>query len=345
MFVLGKIKKIVLPALLSPFLFGLSGCHDDGVVIGGEDDWQLATPEEYGLSTEKFDQAAEGIEQLEDRQCVVVIKHGTLIYESYFKGDSETRNFGYSVAKSFGSTVIGIAATQGYLSLDDKVSKWVPNHSDNINPEATVRHILGQVSESDPVGSKFHYNSGEVVDTVSDIIGAATGQNPVAFAYEQLLEPIGIVHSSWGKDLNSDLPIGAGGSFTCRDLARLGQLYLNKGMWNGKEILSETYIDEAIHPSFPEVNTAYGYLWWTNMGEGKWYRPVTHGTGRLLPNAPDTLYMATGLFGQLIIVDPAQELVITTAGVTPELETLNTVKKVWAAIAPALTPAAEPEEP
>lgn len=338
MFLFGKIKKTMVPALLSPLLIGISGCEPEGLVLGGEDDWQVTAPEEYGLSSDKLNQAAEAIGKIVDRQCVVVIKNGTLIHETYFRGDAETRNYGYSVAKSFGGTLIGIAATQGYLSLEDKVATWVPNHSEKMNPEATVRHLLGQVSEADPVGTLFEYDSGEVVDTVSRIIEAATGQNPVAYAYEQLLEPIGIRHSSWGKDFNSRLPIGAGGNWTCRDLARLGQLYLNKGWWDGEEIVSESFIDEAIRPSHPEANTAYGYLWWTNMGEGKWYRPVTKGEGRLLPEAPETLYMATGLFGQLILVDPAQDLVITTAGTTVEVETLNTVKKVWAAISPALTP-------
>lgn len=308
----------------------ITGCGRPGEIIGGQDDWVIEQPETYGMSSDALNQSAFQVGNLPGRQCLVVIKNGTLIHETYYTGDAGTRNYGYSASKSFGATVVGVAVTHGYLSLDDKVSDYTSELPESMNPDATIRHLLGQVAQAAPLGSTFKYDTfGTVLTVLNDVLMAATGEYPVQFAYDNLLEPIGIKNSSWGASLEDNLPIGAGGNWTCRDMARLGQLYLNKGMWKGSEIISEQFVNEATSPSYPDANSAYGYLWWLNKEEGNWYRPVTSGQGLMMPNAPNSLYFATGLFGQLIIVDEDEDLVIATMGNTVEVETLNTVKQVW----------------
>ena len=95
----------------------------------------------------------------------------------------------------------------------------MPGHSKKINPEATIRHLLGQVFKSDPVGTTFKYDNFTVIDILGEIIEAATQRNSVEFAYSELFEKIGILSSSWGNDFNSRLPNGVGGNWTCRGMA------------------------------------------------------------------------------------------------------------------------------
>jgi len=125
---------------------------------------------------------------------------------------------------------------------------------------------------------------------------------------------------------------------TCRDLAHLGWLYLNKGNWKGKQIVSEQFIAEATSPSFPNANSAYGYFWWLNTDDlsRKWHRPVFNGTGKMVKSAPANMYMATGYYGQLIYVIPDLNMVVTTMGRTEDFETLRTIRKIWAALEPTL---------
>ena len=105
--------------ILLMFLF-LAACEEEGI-IGGEDDWKTDTPESHGLSTENIE-AVTAVGKIKFRQCFNVVKNDVLIHESYFPVNGRTRNFGYSMAKSFSATVIGIAQYQGYLTLDDKIS-------------------------------------------------------------------------------------------------------------------------------------------------------------------------------------------------------------------------------
>ena len=301
------------------------------------DNWVVKSPEDHGMSSYLLEQAAQEIGKMGYRQGFVVVRHGVIVYEKYYHGGKHTKNFGYSTAKSFGSTLIGICVTQGLLDVDDLVTKWVPNPPSAINPKATIKHLLGQTSESNPPGSKFHYDSGKVVNTLSKVISAASNMRTDSFAKQYLLDPIGIKNSRWtGSIITGDLAIGGGGFWTCRDQARLGLLYVNKGNWRGTQIVSEDYIYDATHPSFPDANSAYGYLWWLNTPQGEYHRLFVSGTGKIMENAPDNIFVATGFFGQLIIVVPDLDIVITTMGRTRERETMYTLRKVWNAVLPAL---------
>ena len=303
-----------------------------------QDDWVVESPEDHGMSSDLLEQAADKIGEIGDRQGFVVVKDGVIVYEKYYRGDKYTKNFGFSTSKSFGSTLIGICVTQGLLNVDDLVTKWVPNPPLSIQPGATIKHLLCQTSESDPPGSEFHYDSGEVINTLSKIISAASNMRTNDFAKQYLLDPIGIKNSSWrtGNTITGELAIGGGGFWTCRDQARLGLLYLNNGNWEGTQIVSKDYIYDATHPSFPDANSVYGYLWWLNTPEGEWHRIFVSGTGKMLENAPGNMFMATGFLGQLIIVIPDLDIVVTTMGITAQPETLYTLKDVWDAILPAL---------
>ena len=302
------------------------------------DDWTTATPETFGLSTAAFDAAARNVKKIPLRYCMSVVKNGQMIYDRAFIGQPNARYYAFSVTKTLGAVLVGVAENQGLLSADDKVLDWLGAVPKGMNPAATIRDVLGQVSQSDPLGTQFSYSSGTRIDTLGRILTVATGMPSDDYASKALFEPLGMTYSSWQSDKNGNIKIGVGVTSTCRDLARVGQLLLDGGVWRDQRLLSSDYVDAMTQPSYPAANSNYGYLTWLNWSEGPWHRPLTSGTGLMVKNAPRNAYFATGFFGQLIIVVPDEDIVITTLGTTLRLETLGTLQKVWDAVAPALEP-------
>lgn len=324
-------------ATLGAIVLALSvGCG--GGPEGRDDDWSLATPEDKGLSTAALDQAAADIHAIPFRYCLTVIKDGDLVYDQNYGRHPNAMYLGFSVTKTFMATLTGIAQAQGYLSLDDRVADWLDTLPGNMNQDATIRHVLGQVSHSTPPGSDFGYNSGALIDTLGQVISAATGMPSQQYAQQQLLDPLNMHYTHWAADAQGNAKAGVGITTSCRDMARLGQLLLDQGSWRGQQLLPARYVQAMTQPSFPDANANYGYLTWLNWSDGKWYRPLTSGTGEMLKRAPANVYMATGFFGQLIIVIPDENTVITTMGTTAALETLDTLQQVWDALLPVLYP-------
>lgn len=304
------------------------------------DDWPLASPESRGLSSQALDQAARDIQQVPLRYCFTVIKNGELVYDRNYYGGANKSFTAFSVTKTMASTLMGIAQSQGYLSLDDRISDWLDELPRGMNPEATIRHVLGQVSESDPAGQSFSYNSGSVIDTLGEVVTRATGMASVDYAQRELLDPLGMQYTSWSSDWDGNFKAGAGAKSSCRDIARVGQLLLDGGEWHGQRLLPESYIHDMTHPSYPEANANYGYLTWLNKSEGEWHRPFKSGTDVMLKGAPRNAYFATGFLGQFIIVLPDENMVVTTMGMTLNLESLNTLQDIWDALSPVLESAA-----
>ncbi|MEZ5938649.1 MAG: carboxylesterase family protein [Hyphomonadaceae bacterium] len=148
-------------------------------------------------------------------------------------------------------------------------------------------------------GAQFFYD-GAPADHLADIVSNAVGKSSHRFMLEEVAAPLGCENFSYqpeGVDHNDNVRIGGSILLSCRDMARLGQLYLNKGQWGGVPILDADYIEAATSPS--ELNSAYGYLWWLN------------GTGRV-EKAPRSMYFAAGALGQFCFVLPEQDMVIAT---------------------------------
>ena len=176
------------------------------------------------------------------------------------------------------------------------------------------------------------------MNTLGEIITIASGIPSKEFARINLFQPLGLHNYSWNKVVANmtDLPIGYGMKISSRDAAKLGQLFINKGRWDGKQIISEQYLNEMTKPSFLKANSGYGYLVWLNNSLGKWNRPYKKGTGRMIPNAPEDMFMATGFFGRFIFVIPSLDIVIVTFGKKFVMESLDTAREFYNAIAPAL---------
>ncbi len=355
------------------FLFILSVLTISFISVGSAWAWTETSPEDHGFSEDALENAAAQIGAVETRYGVVFVQGSEIIHEKYFRGDKDTKHNAYSVTKSFSGALLGAAISIEALgiSVDDQIEDYtdVPWRMDG---EAAIEHVLSQTSQKDflagdPPGTNFVYQAGDytlILPTLSKVINAAlsdaggefAGMTTSTFKDEYIFNPLGLVNTEWPESDNSgNLKIAAGINTTCRDMAKLGLLYLNKGKWCedqdgnpqacekdnngdpiGPVIIAQEYIEDSTTPPFPDANAAYGYLWWLNpSGDQEWVRPKstgTTGTGAMVKGAPDNVYFAIGFYGQLIIVIPGYDMVVTTMGYTDVTDTLETLQKVWNAI-------------
>lgn len=227
---------------------------------------------------------------------IKVTQNGELIGE--WLGDEECRRNIYSATKSFTSCAVGFAVQEGLLSLDERLVDAFPNDlptqvSDNL-AVATVRDLLtmclgqeqgflmgGQrplYEEDDWVklslslpfkykpGTHFVYNNvGPYLAGI--LVQRRAGCDLVSYLTPRLFSHLGIKRPTWESDPLGN-SFGAGGLFlTLSELHKFGLFYLNRGRWNGKQLLSEKWIDESTKASDTDK---YGYLFW--RGEHNSYR-------------------------------------------------------------------------
>jgi CubicO group peptidase (beta-lactamase class C family) len=245
-----------------------------------------------------------------------------------------------SVSKSVASLVFGIAVDRGLIgSLDQPVLnffpeladlrtpekdriklvhaltmtlglKWeeaTPATGDEDNDEARMnrardgcRFVLGSLPVTDPAGEKFFYNTGALRLT-SAIVRKATGRPLDEFARTALFEPLGISAFEWNR-IKGDTDTGGGLRLRSRDMMKIGQLVLNGGNWNGRQIVSKAWIDASMTPhTKASAKYDYGYLWWL---------------GRAPFNGREVRVLAAlGRGGQSIRMVPELDLVVAvTAG-------------------------------
>ena len=171
-------------------------------------------------------------------------------------------------------------------------------------------------------GSMFYYD-GVPADHLAEIVAAAAGEPSHTYVTRRLLEPLGVENFNYqpeGIDSNGNVRIGGSITLSVRDMARLGQLWLNEGRWGGRQLISAEYVRQAVSPS--ALNPNYGFLWWLNR-EGR------------IPQAPCSTFNAAGAFGQYVFVAPEERLVIATMGFDekrpPQID-----RDLWAVLQPAL---------
>ncbi|NNE06620.1 MAG: serine hydrolase [Xanthomonadales bacterium] len=232
----------------------------------------------------------------------------------------------HSLTKSVTACGVGIAIDEGFFSLDDKVVSFFPDElpaESNVYLEAmTVRDLLTMQSGHAksvsgsvfrqiktswvaeffkiPVvhepGSHFVYSSA-LSFMLSAIVSATTGKSLRQFLDPRVFRPLGIKALTWGASPNGINPGGNGLSWTTADALKLGILHLNRGAWNGQQLVPGDWVDESTRLHVP--GEAYGYHWWREDSVNAYY--------------------AEGAFGQFSIVFPDQDAVLTlTAGVQDE---------------------------
>lgn len=300
-------------------------------------EWSVRSPESVGLDPVKLKTATEAVGRIEQRYGFLIVKDGAIVHETYFEGSAETKHKVFSITKGFGASLVGIAQTKGLLNVKDKVADWLPMHHPDIKSGATIEHILAMTAAGDPETNTYQYTSGPILNSLPNILWLASGRSPAEFYDEELAAPLGLT-LTWPRTQKGWMQIGNRGPMpvleaTHRDCARLGQLWLDKGVWNGKRLISEAFIDAALQPPFPEANMAYGYLWWLNKAGGVWRDPLPAANardGKRVPRAPENFYSAQGARGKLMFVIPDRRMVVVTLGET--VGEIQPTLDLWAAI-------------
>ncbi len=273
-----------------------------------------------------------------DVHSVLIVRHGQLVFEEYFReGAADRHHRMYSVTKSVAATLVGIARDRGLVEdLDRPLLDFFPQYAAVENPAGkdaiTLRHALQMrtglawdewnVNYSDPenvttlmansddwhkfvldrpmaapAGSEFVYNSG-VSNLLAGVIRNVTGRTTWEFADEALFGPLGIEDHRWWVTPDSIAITGWGLQLRSRDLARFGLLYLQRGVWDGERILSETWIDESLEAATRFNNGGgYGYQWWLGS--------PPQGSDRIVASAQ-------GWGGQFVVVIPSLDVVVVT---------------------------------
>jgi CubicO group peptidase (beta-lactamase class C family) len=268
--------------------------------------------------------------------AVVIVRDGKIVAERYADGFGPlVSNRTWSVAKSISGTLIGIAVKQGLLTPDRaaRVPEWQtepvdPRHAitlDNLLRMASGLHsdtagnrtdalYMGATTVTQEVthwpleakpGTRFRYANNDILLAIRSLRAALNGDaRYLAFPRTELFDKIGMTHTVAETDWQGNFILSSQVWSTARDLARLGLLWLNDGVWQGERILPEGWVKYMTTPSGPQPEEGPGY------GATMWLFGPKQGL-------PEGSYAAQGNRGQYIMVIPSERLVIVRRGEDP----------------------------
>src|SRR5450432_327398 len=318
--------------------------------MGLENQLPRSSPQAQGIPSASIQAFIDAAEKSGELHSFMLLRHGYVVAEGWWSPYAADRpHLLNSLSKSFTSTAIGLAVAEGRLSVSDPVLSFFPEYrkspvSENL-AAMQVRHLLtmstGHAEDTStfmrnradgkwiaeffaqPVtflpGTHFLYNSGATY-MLSAIIQTLTGLRLLDYLQPRLLEPLGIKNASTAMSPEGIHTGGWGMSVKTEDIARFGQLYLQKGLWHGQRLVSEAWVADATSAQVSNVGNpnidweqGYGYQFWR----------CRHGA-----------YRGDGASGQYCIVMPEQDTVVAiTAGVKDMQMVLDLV---WDYLLPAL---------
>ncbi len=313
-------------------------------------EWKESTPEQQGVNSLKLLAAVQFLQThsgSDGIQELVIIRNGYLIW----KGDSIDKVHGvWSMTKSFTSSVLGILIDDEKVSIDTRASEFVPGLMKTY-PDITFRHFNTMTSGYTAVGDNPEYSHGQsstpytpseqplFIPPGSKFAYWDSAENEFAYALTQIAdepigelfrkriaEKIGMKNQKWSwKAFNQGNLVIDGGAgnrggiyISAREMARYGLLFLNRGKWCKKQLLSTSWVDSATSVQVPaslpfghpqtDVNGGpgvYGYGWWINCAEDslqKW------------PDAPPGTYASSGYNNNDMFIIPEWGMVIVRLG-------------------------------
>jgi CubicO group peptidase (beta-lactamase class C family) len=311
------------------------------------DTWETISPSSLGWCTDSIESLYSLLEA-NNTKAFIILKDGKIVLEKYF-GTFIQDSVWYwaSAGKSLTSCLVGIAQQEGYLSIEDTSSTYLgvgwtactPQQEEKI----TIRHQLTMTSGLDDhvpenyctldtcllykadAGTRWAYHNAPYT-LLDGVMEVATGQNLNLFFQQKIKTATGIT--------GIFLPNGYNNVFYSkpRSMARFGLWILNKGNWNGNQILTDTAYFNQMTNTSQSLNLSYGYLWWLN-GKASYMLPTLQIVfpGSLMPHAPNDMIAALGKNGQYVNVVPSQNLVLIRMGNAPDGNevpvTLN--DKIW----------------
>ncbi|GAB3996327.1 hypothetical protein GCM10028807_38590 [Spirosoma daeguense] len=314
-------------------------------------------PEAQGVSPSGILDFVNAIEKRNlNVHSLMVLRHGQVVAEGWWAPYApQFKHTLYSLSKSFTSTAVGMAVAEKKLRVEDKVVSFFPNdvpatvstnlaamrvkdlltmstgHDKDTTPALReggadanwVKAFLAQPVDHQP-GTHFVYNSGATY-MLSAIVQKLTGQPILSYLKPKLFGPLGIEGEDWEVSPQGINTGGWGLRLRTEDIAKFGQLYLQKGVWNGKRLISEAWIDEATRF---EVQSAGGGK--RPKEENDWQQ----GYGYQFWRCRNDAYRGDGAFGQYCIVLPKEDAVIAMTSETADMGAV--LDEVWQNILPAL---------
>ena len=315
-----------------------------------------STPEAEGVSSEAITKLIGELDQnIDTMNSLMILRHGKVIAECWWAPHTpETTHALYSLTKSFTSTAIGFAVAEGKLALDDPVTSFFPDElpaepSENLK-KMRVRDLLsmscGHEDEAKrptegtwtkaflahPVpfepGTHFRYNTpGSYM--LSAILQKTTGQSAADWLQTRLFDRLGIERPFWEASPQG-VSIGGQGLFLhTEDIAKFGQLYLQKGIWNGERVLPAEWVEEATRKQVSngddpasDWNQGYGFQFW---------------------RCRHNIYRGDGAYCQFCVVIPDRDMVIASTADAPVYQQI--LNYYWDILLPAIADAPMAENP
>jgi CubicO group peptidase (beta-lactamase class C family) len=306
-------------------------------------------PEAQGISSGAILDFLDAVRNSDiELHSLMLLRHGVVVAEGWWNPYVRTsRHMLYSLSKSFTSSAAGFAVAEGHFTLDDPILPYFPDEqpteiSENLRamrvrdlltmatghtqepilwkaPDGNwARQFLATPVEKEP-GTHFLYNSAATY-MVSALIEKTTGEGLLAYLTPRLLEPLGITKAVWETDPRGIAVGGWGLNIKTEDIARFGQFYLQKGVWNGKRLLASEWIEQATAKQIENGNDAendwhqgYGFQFWRSR----------HGA-----------YRGDGAFGQFCVVLPEQDAVIAITSGTGNMG--GVLRLIWEHLLPAM---------
>lgn len=312
------------------------------------------TPEAAGVSSKAIIDFMDAmVASKNEIHSFMIVRHGKVIAEAWNKPYAAAiKHMMYSTSKSFTATAVGFALAEKKLNVNDLVVSFFPDDLPaQVSPylaKLCIRDLLTMSvgHETDPTfevnrqqnwikaflntpiicppGTKFLYNS-VATYMLSAIIQKVTGEKVIDYLQPRLFAPLGISDIDWETDPSGINTGGWGLRLKTEDMAKFGQLFLQKGKWNGKQILPASWVEEASTLKIeqaPEASSAekasndwlqgYAYQMWRNRYHS---------------------YRCDGAYGQFIIILPDQDAVISITAETPDMQ--SEINLVWQYLLPA----------
>jgi CubicO group peptidase (beta-lactamase class C family) len=318
-----------------------------------------STPAEQGVDPAGIDAFIDAVARLDGAELhsLMVLRHGHVLAERWWRPYSpDGPHLLYSLSKSFTSTALGFAVAEELVDLDATVLSYFPEFdglvTDVRSRSILVRHVAAMASGHDDEtadeayklgqgdlllgmllippdrepGTVFAYNQ-PCTYALSAIISRVSGGSLTEFLRPRLFEPLGITaYGWWTDDLGRELGF-SGLHAPTEALAKLGQLYLRRGEWNGRQLLPAEWVDEATRSYItpvradPDWRQGYGFQFWRSR----------HG------------YRGDGAYGQYMVILPEADAVVAITSQSPNMQ--GVLDALWTHLLPALTAGSGPAGP
>jgi CubicO group peptidase (beta-lactamase class C family) len=292
--------------------------------------WETKTPESLGWNTNNLQTLYNFLEQ-KNSKSFIILHNGKIVVEKYFNNHTATSQWYWaSAGKTLTTTISGIAAQEGLLNLNDKVSDYLGTGwtSAPIAKENLIKchHLLSMTSglndalgdDVSPTNLQYVADAGNrwayhnVYVKMQDVVANASNTTWNNYFNTKLKNKIGM-EGNWFN--TNDLSVYFSNT---KSMARFGLLVFAKGKWQNEQIINQAFLETATNPT-QSLNNAYGYLWWLN-GKANYRLPQSQiqFNGSLIPSAPADMYCALGKDDQKIYIVPSKKLVIIRMGNSAE---------------------------